>query len=168
MNILDRHAAEAIVQRFEHGQMSRRQLVSQLMAMGAAAAGFAGAGAGARFAHAAGEAAKPTFSATSIDHLALSVTDVKRSIAFYQKHLGLKLTRGGGGESSAFLNCGERDFLALFRANKPGLHHFSFAIPDYDADDAAKRIETAGLKLDRRGNRVYFPDPDGLTVQVHS
>jgi catechol 2,3-dioxygenase-like lactoylglutathione lyase family enzyme len=155
-------AAEQLVNAFERGTLSRRQLVVQLMAIGAASAGFAA------LARAAEPATKPaTFSATSIDHLALSVTDVKRSVAFYQQHLGLKLTRDGG-EGSAFLNCGERDFLALFRGEKPGLHHFSFSIPNYNADDAAKRIEAAGLKLDRQGNRVYFPDPDGLIVQVHT
>src|SRR5687768_10672629 len=155
-------AAEQLVNAFERGQLSRRQLIGQLMAIGAASVGFAS------LARAAEPATQPaTFTATTIDHLALSVTDVKRSVAFYQKHLGLKLTRDGG-DGSAFLSCGERDFLALFRADKPGLHHFSFSIPNYDADAAAKRIEAAGLKLERHGNRVYFPDPDGLTVQVHS
>ena len=157
-----RATADCIVDCFERGQLSRRQLVTQLMALGAAAAGLPS------LALAADEAAKePTFAATTIDHVALSVTDVKRSVAFYQKHLGLKLTRDGG-EGSAFVSCGERDFLALFRGDKPGLHHFSFSIPNYNADDAAKRIEAAGLKLRREGNRVYFPDPDGLTVQVHT
>jgi glutathione S-transferase fosA5 len=160
----DDAAAGQLVDAFERGTLSRRQLVAQLMAIGAASAGFT------TLAGAAEPATKPaTFSATSIDHLALAVTDVKRSVAFYQKHLGLKLTRGGGdADGSAFLNCGERDFVALFRGDKPGLHHFSFSIPNYNADDAAKRIEAAGLKLERHGNRVYFPDPDGLTVQVHA
>ena len=166
-------AAYEIVELFQRGHLSRRQLVAQLMAIGATAAGFAtvahGADAPAAPAAADEPAKEPTFAAGSIDHLALSVTDVKRSVAFYQKHLGLKLTRGGGeGEGSAFLNCAERDFLALFRGDKPGLHHFSFSIPKYDADAAAKRIEAAGLKLERQGNRVYFPDPDGLKVQVHA
>ena len=155
-------AAEQLVDAFEQGRLSRRQLVVQLMAIGAASAGLPVLARGAE------PATQPaTFAATSIDHLALSVTDVKRSIAFYQKHLGLKL-REERGESAAFLNCAERDFLALFRGDKPGLHHFSFSVPNYDADAAAKRIEAAGLKLERHGNRVYFPDPDGLTVQVHT
>jgi hypothetical protein len=114
-------AAEEIVQSFERGQLSRRQLVAQLMAIGAASAGFAS------LASAAEPATKPsTFAAATIDHLALSVTDIKRSVAFYQKHLGLKLTRGGGdADGSAFLNCGERDFLALFRGDKPGTPHLA-------------------------------------------
>ncbi len=158
-------AAEQIVESFERGRLSRRELVARLMAIGAASAGFS------TIARAAAEpATQPsTFTASTIDHLALSVTDITRSVAFYQKHLGLKLTRGGGdADASAFLNCGERDFLALFRGDKPGLHHFSFSIPNYNADAAARRIEAAGLTLRRDGNRVYFRDPDDLEVQVHT
>lgn len=164
-------ATESIIDRFERGTLSRRQLVAQLTALGAAAAGLPRLALGQPAAAAAATppaASHPasTFSATGIDHLALSVTDVKRSTAFYQKHLGLRLARDGGA-GSAFLSTGGRDFLALFRGEQPGLHHFSFSIPNYDVDDASKRIEAAGLKLRRSDNRVYFPDPDGLTVQVH-
>src|SRR5688572_7345432 len=164
---------EAILEDFERGRLSRRQLVMQLMALGAAAAAGTAAVVGrprvAQAQPAATQAASQpagTFAATGIDHVALSVTDVKRSVAFYEKHLGLRLTRGGGGGAgdagSAFMATSGTDFLALFRGEMPGLHHFSFSIPQYDADDAAARIERAGLKLTRTGNRVYFPDPDGL------
>lgn len=162
---------DTLVEHFERGDLSRRQLVTQLMALGAAAAGVAGAP---RIAHGqqvpATQPASPpasTFTATGIDHLALSVTDVKRSAAFYEQHLGFRHVRGSG-EGSAFLTTTGADFLALFRSDAPGLHHFSFSIPQFNADDAARRIEAAGLKLRRSGNRVYFPDPDGLTVQVHA
>lgn len=153
-------ASDAIVESFERGQLTRRQLVARLMALGAAAATSNVA-----MADEAATAPAPTFAASGIDHVALSVTDVKRSTGFYQKHLGLRYIRGS--ETSAFLATSDTDFLALFRGDTPGLHHFSFSIPDYDPDDAAKRIENAGLKLRRSGDRVYFPDPDGLTVQVH-
>jgi len=163
--------ADTIVERFERGDLSRRQLVAQLMVLGAAAAGASVLPSVARGQEAAtGPASQPaaaTFSATGIDHVALSVTDAKRSAAFYERNLGLRLVRDGG-EGSAFLTTSGSDFLALFRGETPGLHHVSFSIPRYDPDDAARRIEAAGLKLRRSGNRVYFPDPDGLVVQVHA
>jgi hypothetical protein len=144
---------------YERGHLSRRQLIAQLLAIGAATA------ASPLLARAAADTQPAaTFSATGIDHVAISVTDVKRSSAFYQQHLGLRLTRDGG-DDSAFLNCGT-DFLTLFRGERPGLHHFSFSIPNYNPDDAVKRLEIAGLKPRREANRVYFPDPDNLTVQV--
>ena len=163
---------QAIVEDYERGRLSRRQLVGHLMALGAAvAAGTATVGVPSI---ARGQVTAPasrpasTFQATGIDHLALSVTDVARSVAFYEKHLGLRLVRGGGDQASAFLTTNGSDFLALFRGDPPGLHHFSFSIPRYDANDAGARIEAAGLKLRRSGERVYFPDPDGLTLQVHA
>lgn len=163
---------ESIIERFERGDLSRRQLVAQLMALGAAAAAGA-AGGFPRVARAQATAAAPasqpaaTFIATGIDHLALSVTDVKRSTAFYEQHLGLRHVRGSG-DGSAFLTSSGTDFLALFRGETPGLHHFSFSIPKFDANDAARRIERAGLTPRRSDNRVYFLDPDKLTIQVHA
>lgn len=36
----------------------------------------------------------------------------------------------------------------------------------YDADRAEERLKASGLKPRREGNRVYFPDLDGIQVQV--
>jgi catechol 2,3-dioxygenase-like lactoylglutathione lyase family enzyme len=150
---------DQLLNAYDDGHLSRRQLVAQLLAIGAATAASPVAARGA-----ADTQPSSTFSATGIDHIALSVTDVRRSSVFYQQHLGLTLTRDGG-DNSAFLNCGS-DFLALFRGDRAGLHHFSFSIPNYDPDDAVKRLEAVRLKPRRESNRVYFPDPDNLTVQV--
>ena len=108
--------------------------------------------------------AKPTFQATGLDHIALDVTDVARSNEFYGKHLGLRVIRGD--ENASFLGADRDFFLTLFRAERPGLNHYCYAIDHYDADDAMERLTAAGLRPRREGNRVYFPDPDGLTVQV--
>ena len=35
-----------------------------------------------------------------------------------------------------------------------------------DADRAEEKLKAAGLKPRREGNRVYFPDLDGIEVQV--
>ena len=56
--------------------------------------------------------------------------------------------------------------LALFRGSTPGLDHYAFAIEGYSAAAAVEKLEAAGLKAKRRGNRVYFDDPDGIEVQV--
>ncbi len=155
------HEIERMVDDFERGRLSRRQLVRHLTAAAAVVA------AGARPAAAQPQAAQgeSTFQATGVDHLALRVTDVDRSRRFYERHLGLRTTSCGA--SQCFLSAG-RDFLAFFRGDRPGLDHFSFAVPGYRADDAVARLEAAGLKPRRHENRVYFDDPDGLEVQVSS
>jgi catechol 2,3-dioxygenase-like lactoylglutathione lyase family enzyme len=160
--------AAKIVDDFEHGRLSRRQLAARLMGLGAALATLKGTawaqtqGAGQTSADDVGRA---TFQATGLDHVALDVTDVARSREFYQRHLGLRVIRGTGDDSS-FLGADRDFFLTLFRAEHPGLNHYCYAIEHYDAGDAVERLSAAGLQPRRTGNRVYFPDPDGLTVQV--
>lgn len=151
---------ETIVHAFTDGRISRRELVARLLTLGAAMAG------GRAFAQSApGDRAEdePTFQATGLDHIALAVTDIARSRDWYVRHLGLKVSRQG--RDTCFLTCGD-NFVALFRRDEPGLHHYSYALPDYDPDDAVERLRKAGLEPDRQSNRVYFQDPDGLVVQV--
>ena len=82
-------------------------------------------------------------------------------------HLGLKVLRESG-EENCFLGGGDKDFfLTLFRGEKPGLNHYCYTVRDYNADKAEEKLKAAGLKPRREGgNRLYFPDIDGITVQV--
>jgi catechol 2,3-dioxygenase-like lactoylglutathione lyase family enzyme len=150
--------AEKIVQDFERGQLSRRQLVSRLMGLGAALAVVPRAAE-------ANQGDSSTFQATDLNHIALNVSSVPRSRDFYIKHLGLKVMRDGG-EDNCFLGSGEGFFLTLFKGDKPGLNHYCYSIRGYAADQAVEKLKAAGLKPRREDNRVYFPDPDGIEVQV--
>ncbi|MHC5110470.1 MAG: VOC family protein [Planctomycetota bacterium] len=143
---------------FEKGTINRRELLTKLVLA-------AGAAVGVRQAEgAAGQPARaPTFPSRGLNHLALDVTDVARSRDWYSKHLGLKVLREG--TNNCFLSTGD-DFLALFKSSTPGMNHFCFTWPGKTADEAVRRIEAAGMKARREENRVYFKDPDGLTVQV--
>lgn len=143
---------------FENGKIDRRDLLSKmLLAAGAAI------GAGASNTALAKETKTPTFPSNGLNHLALDVTDVARSRDWYCKHLGLKVLRDG--TRSCFLNTGD-DFVALFKSSKPGMNHFCFTWPGKTADEAVRRLEAAGIQSRREENRVYFNDPDGLTVQI--
>jgi catechol 2,3-dioxygenase-like lactoylglutathione lyase family enzyme len=156
--------AEKLVGDFEQGRLSRRQLAARLVGLGAALATFQDASWGQTATAEAATAAKPTFEAKGLDHIALDVTDVARSNEFYGKHLGLRVIRGD--ENASFLGADRDFFLTLFRGEKPGLNHYCYGIDNYDADDAMERLAAAGLRPRREGNRVYFPDPDGITVQI--
>jgi len=150
--------AEALVQEFERGLLSRRQLASRLMGLGAALAVIPRAAQ-------AQQGEGSTFQATGLDHVALNVSSVPKSRDFYIKHLGLKVIRDGG-EDNCFLGGGDDFFLTLFKGDRPGLNHYCYAIKGYDADRVEEKLKAAGLKPRREDNRVYFPDPDGIEVQV--
>lgn len=160
------HPLESVVAEYDSGIISRRTLIARLTALGAMMAGLP-AGAlqdqGGLPQPPPPPAAEPTFKATGLDHIALSVTDVQRSREWYVKHLGLRVTSES--RNSAFLSCGDH-FLALFRAETPAMHHYSYALAEYDVADAEARLKAAGLEPRREGGRIYFPDPDGLIVQV--
>jgi catechol 2,3-dioxygenase-like lactoylglutathione lyase family enzyme len=164
---------DKIVDDFERGRLSRRQLVASLVGLGAATATFDGAAWAQESDDGQREADREegqldsngsTFQATGLDHIALDVTDVARSREFYAKHLGLRVVRG---DDRALFMGAERDFfLTLFRAERPRMHHYCYSIREFNADDAVQKLADAGLRPERTGNRVYFPDPDGLTVQI--
>jgi catechol 2,3-dioxygenase-like lactoylglutathione lyase family enzyme len=154
--------AESLVQDFERGLLSRRQLVSRLMGLGAALAAT-----GRATDALAGQEQGPTFQATGLNHVAINVASVPKSRDFYIKHLGLKVTRDGG-EDNCFLGAGDDFCLTLFHGEKPGLNHYCYTIRDYSVERAEEKLKAADLKPRREGNRIYFPDTDGIVVQVAS
>lgn len=155
---MSREHADEIVAQYERGELSRRQLAARLMGLGAALAAV-------RPASGAARADEGLFRATGLDHVALNVRDVARSRDFYVKHLGLEVIRDGGA-SNCFLGSKGKFYLTLFRGNTPGLNHYSYAIEDYEPGRCEAKLRAAGLKVRREGGRLYFPDPDGIEVQI--
>jgi hypothetical protein len=143
---------ESLVKNYERGRLSRRVLIGALTAMVASGRSTL-------------RGQSSTFEAVGLNHIALSVADVARSADFYIEHLGLEVSSRS--QSSAFLNFGDQ-FLALFRASDPGMHHYCYSVRDYDVNRAAEKLRAVEIQPDIRGNRIYFPDPDGLTVQLAS
>src|SRR4029077_13935163 len=117
---------------FEHGRLSRRQLIAYLTGMFAASLGATIAFADQRDGRAAPQPADlaPTFDATDLNHIALNVTDVQRSQKWYEKHLGLKPT-----EREGFLTTG-KGWLGLFPSEAARLPHYFYTITEYN-DSAA-------------------------------
>jgi hypothetical protein len=146
-------AVDHLFDRYDRRQLSRRRVVLALSTILAGTSRVA----------AQEPQSSSTFQAVGLDHIALRVTDVARSRAFYERHLGLRTTSESA--SSAFLDCG-RQFVALFRSETPGLHHYSYALPSYSQSDAAERLRAVGIEPRLRGQRIYFDDPDGIEVQL--
>ena len=142
----------------EIGAVTRREAVARLGALVAVLSGIGSTSAGEE------GAGSSTFTAKGLNHIALDVTDVGRSRDFYKKHFGMTVLDQSA--SNCFMSCGPDNFVALFRSDKPGMNHYCYTIDDYDPDRVVKTLKSAGFEPHRAANRVYFSDPDDLTVQI--
>jgi catechol 2,3-dioxygenase-like lactoylglutathione lyase family enzyme len=99
-----------------------------------------------------------------VNHLALRVSDLGRSVEWYQALMGLNVISRTA--TNAFLGLGS-NFLALFqRRQGGGADHFCFSVEDYDPDVVKEKLAKHGIDSVRREDRTYFKDINGLTVQV--
>ncbi len=142
-----------LLESYELGKLDRRQLIQGLAAIAASAC--------------ATPADASTFQGRALNHIAIRVTNVQHSRDFYQKHLSLPLIHES--QTNCFLGLG-KNFLTLFQNANPGLDHFCIAIENFKADTVMEELRRRGLNPTRPSDldRVYFPDLDGLTVQLSS
>lgn len=148
-----------LVNQFESGRIDRRQLIAGLGSL-VAIAGLSQ--------QAQAEESQPsTFEATELNHIALRVTDVLQSRQFYERHLGMKVLRDGG-QRNCFMSCGEKNFVALFKGDQAEMDHYCYSIKNFDVERAEAKLKAEGIepRVVRDAGRIYFPDPDGLTVQL--
>jgi catechol 2,3-dioxygenase-like lactoylglutathione lyase family enzyme len=163
-------------------EISRRSLLLSLPALAAARTVFAQAGAS-------------TLRARWLSHMTLTVSDVKRSVDFYQGLLGMPIQARQGSTVILRIGAGPR-FIALTPAAPgvtPSISHFGIALEDFNVDRIVKalaahgitRAEGAGgglsggpmkVRVRMRGPEaggakegtpeIFFGDQDGIVVQL--
>jgi catechol 2,3-dioxygenase-like lactoylglutathione lyase family enzyme len=108
------------------------------------------------------------FTAKSLNHVTLAVSDIERSRKFYETVMGASVvsTQSNG------VNLGLGDgFLGLYQLDSPpGIHHFCVGLDNFDVKESAVKLEQLGLDPYVREDKpeVYFQDPDGITVQFEN
>jgi catechol 2,3-dioxygenase-like lactoylglutathione lyase family enzyme len=98
-----------------------------------------------------------------INHVALEVSDLDRSLDFYGRIFDLRLR--GRSAGAAFIDIGDQ-FLALMagRSGPPdSTRHFGLVVDDKEATRAA--LVAAGVDI-VPGRRLDFFDPDGNRVEI--
>jgi lactoylglutathione lyase len=116
--------------------------------------------------------------AKKLNHVNLNVSDIGRSLKFYQEGLGLQVAFWEG-KTMVFLNSpGADDTITLCQAHdgdaigNGGVSHFGFAVGAANMDEAVSQIERAGGKLIRQGKHggrfpfAYISDPDGYVIEL--
>jgi catechol 2,3-dioxygenase-like lactoylglutathione lyase family enzyme len=119
----------------------------------------------------------------ALHHVALTVTDMDKTLLFYQA-LGLTHLRGSGpgadGGRSAVLRIGGQE-LNVFHtpglvagddANETGMHHYCLDMDAESMDALIADLGEAGLPIvrgpvkRRDGTSVFVHDPDGVRVEL--
>ncbi|WP_205328320.1 VOC family protein [Glycomyces sp. YM15] len=121
-------------------------------------------------------------------HVALNVSDLDRSIAFYKALFNFEVfgARTDGDRRFALLGADGTLVIALweqsngeFATDLPGLHHLSFEVPDIETVQAAEAtLERLGAPLFYDGivphgegassGGVFFADPDGIRLEIYA
>ena len=166
-------AIEQLVKRYEGGGMTRRELVLALSALVMARpAGGAAAQQG---------AAPAPIRVRTMNHVTLSVSDVQRSVEFYQRVLGLPLVTTQGTERDwdapavPVLGIGDGpQFIAFSQGNRPHINHYCLGMDGFDAAEIVARLAEHGIEArvrmradsDPPAEELMFNDPDGIPVQI--
>jgi metallothiol transferase len=125
----------------------------------------------------------PALEPIGVDHVALNVRDLAKSLAFYTQVLGLRISEREHQKPGIehFLDCGA-SLIGLIQgdSNGPvhpfddggiGANHFSFRVHAADFDRVVSELQNRGIPIDfsrkrERSWSVYFRDPDGNKLEI--
>src|SRR5215468_12536899 len=139
-----------LLEAYEKGKMSRRQLVQGLALLAA----------GSSTAQAAG------FQGNSVNHISLQVSNLQKSTDFYQRVFGCPVNKRDGNNQLVF----GKNFLVL-REGKPAakVDHFAIGVDNFNKDSVTADLKARGVApIDQQGGGFGFHvlDPDGFPVQI--
>jgi len=120
---------------------------------------------------------------TGIDHVAIVVNDMDRSIKFYSEILNLAVLYDGrkdGGDKKSFLGKKEKSFVALTEnslknsdeKNIESVSHIAFKVDN--VEEAKEVLEKRGIEFieikvseDGKSRAYHFLDPDGFELEIY-
>ena len=148
------HIIEGLLQKFEQGKMTRRQLVRSLAVAAAAAPAASAAGKG--------------FQAVTVNHISYQVADYAKTRDFYVDLLGMKVSGDTGRQCN--LSFGDTFLLprnARQGVQTPRVDHIAYTIADWNKEKVEAELKARGLtpRPDTE-NSFHVKDPDGFDLQI--
>ena len=154
------HIIANLLNQFERGGITRRQLI-QSLALTATAASAAGA---------APAAAGKGFKALTVNHISYQVADYAKTRDFYVDLLGMRPAKDDGKQVNLHFG-NEGSYLLARNARQPGtapkVDHIAYTIENWDKDAVKAELDRRGLAA-RPDTDLSFhvKDPDGYDVQI--
>ena len=145
-----------LLNRFEKGALTRRELIQGLTMLTAA-----GSTASAALLQDTG------LKAAKIDHVSIQVADLPRSIAFYQKMFGLSVLSEDKPNEIVRLGAG-KVLVSLHHKSPTGLvDHFAIGVEKFNKESAAQELKQRGASPEENLDAgFHIKDPEGISVQI--
>ena len=145
-----------LLNRFERGALTRRELIQGLAMLTAASATASNA-----------QGQDVGIKVAKIDHVSIQVSDLPRSIAFYQKMFGLTVVSEDRPNEIVRLGMG-KTLVSLHHKSPTGLvDHFAIGVEKFNEDFVTRELKERGANPDRNIDAgFHIKDPEGIGVQV--
>jgi catechol 2,3-dioxygenase-like lactoylglutathione lyase family enzyme len=149
---------DRLVTSYERGAITRRELLTALTALIAAAP-------------ASRAAEAPLGPVKQLNHVSIFVPDVKKSTQFYQDLFGMPVLTNQDPGINLSAGAG---FLGIYPAQaaapRGSINHLCLAVENFDAEKVLKTLQDRGVtaRIRQRGDtkELYLTDPDGISVQL--
>lgn len=107
-------------------------------------------------------------------HVNLSVSDLSRSMAFYQDLFGMRLSEYIPGNFAFLTVNNDHHVIALTQGDKqtyPGDLHIAFEIDKEEFTSYQNRLKSKDIPFQKANygisQAIYFQDPDGYVIELY-
>jgi catechol 2,3-dioxygenase-like lactoylglutathione lyase family enzyme len=148
-----------LLNRFEKGGLTRRELIQSLAMLAA--------GGAASVASAAPQAQSPALKGIRIDHISVQVTDMPRSLAFYQGIFGLPLLNEDKANEIVRLGTPRAIVSLHHKAPYAIVDHYAIGVEGFNRESVTRQLATRGITpAENLDFGFHIKDPDGVPVQI--
>ena len=145
-----------LLNRFERGALTRRELIQGLAMLTAANGSVSDA-----------QVPDVSIKAVKVDHVSIQVNDLARSVAFYQNMFALTIVSEDKPNEIVRLGVG-KPLVSLHHKSPAGLvDHFAIGVDKFNKELVTRVLKERGANPeDNLDAGFHIKDPEGISVQV--